>query len=291
VSFDSDESSRQDSQPVEGFKFVLPTVTYRLTSAAHDVTINAEVYTAATITRGNVVVTGDSDKAELVVTMPVSHPIAQRYLQQGVPPRDVLVTCYRQQPGGFEQWWKGYATSIGVSGREASFRIPSLIADVLRRKLPVIGASRSCPHILYDPNTCKLSRAASGIPTIGTVKISTTIAAPPSGSTLVVAALGTWPNHAAQLGEVVHVASGERRSIFDQVGTTLSLQMPILEAANGDAVDVYVGCSHFMETPTTVETFPAGCRGLQNVDNYGGFPAMSMTDVFDPGGVGVLGIR
>jgi hypothetical protein len=157
------------------------------------------------------------------------------------------------------------------------------------RKLPVIGASR--PARTSSTTNCKLSRAASGIPIIGTVKISTTIASPPSGSTLVVASLGTWPNHAAQLGEVVHVASGERRSIFDQVGTSLTLQMPILEAVNGDAVDVYVGCSHFMETPVTVGTFPAGCRGLQNVDNYGGFPAMSMTDVFDPGGVGILGIR
>jgi hypothetical protein len=288
VSFDSDESSRQGSQPVEGFKFVLPTVTYRLTGGAHDVTINGEVYTAAPIARGNVVVTGDADKAELVVTMPVSHAIAQRYLQQGIPPRDVLVTCYRQQPGGFEQWWKGYATSIGLSGREASFRIPSLIADAISRKLPVIGASASCPHMLYDANTCRVSRAAVTA-ALGAVKRTTTIASI-AGNDIGVVSLGGWPDNAAMLGELVHVPSGERRSIYSQIGTTTTLQMPILEAQIGDAVDVYAGCSHAMDS-VIATSMPIGCVRFGNAVNFGGFSDLVNINPFDPKGLGVLAVK
>jgi uncharacterized phage protein (TIGR02218 family) len=208
--------------------------------------------------------------------MPVSHAIAQRYLQQGVPAaRRARRRSYRQQPGGFEQWWKGYATSVAIAGREASFRIPDLTADALSRKLPVIGAGKACPHILYNAQ-CQVSRAL--------FKVTTTIAAPPSGNTITVASMApfTGQDQWARFGEIVHVSTGERRAIFDQVGNVQTVQMPILEAVNGDAVEVYAGCDH------TVDTCQAK---FQNVVNYGGFPELPGANPFQPAGFGTIAYR
>jgi uncharacterized phage protein (TIGR02218 family) len=274
VSFDSDEKSRAGSQPVEGYKIELSTVTYRLTSAAHDVTISGEVYTASTISRGNVVATTNAEKDELVITLPVAHAIAQRFLQSGISPRAVKVTVFRQQPGGFEQWRVGYATSIAAEGDVASLRVPSLTADPIRRKLPVIGAGKLCPHVLYDTQ-CQISRAS--------FKVTTTIANI-SGDTITVASMAPFigQDHFAQYGELVHVPTGERRPIYDQVGNVQTLQMSIPEAVIGDAVEVYAGCDHSVET----------CQAkFTNVVNYGGFPELPGANPFQPAGFGTIAYK
>jgi hypothetical protein len=221
-------------------------VTYRLTSAAHDVTINGEVYTASPITRGSVVVTSDAGKSELVVTMPVAHAIAQRTCRTASRRAFVMVTVYRQQPtAGFEQWCKGYATSIAADGgrpREPTHPLAHRRC-YLRRKLPVIGAGKSCPHMLYDaqcgvvrsrvrdldddrePLRGRRSRSSSAAPFIGQQQF-------------------------AQYGELVHVPTGERRPIYDQVERHGShdRQCPIRDRCARRCRLVYAGCDHSVET-------------------------------------------
>ncbi len=294
MSFDSDESSVQDSRPDEGYKIELPLVTYYLASGVRDVMIGADLYTATTISRGAIMISGLDGTDELEVSMHVSHPVAQRYLQDGIPPRAVLVTVYRKQPGGYSQWKKGYATAISVDGLVAKLRIPSLTSDAVKRKLPTVGASRTCPHQLYDTN-CRVDRSGS-FPSTAPHKQSATVAAI-SGVTVTVPTLTGWTHRHAELGELVHTDTGERRSIYTVaegggfvigVGPfVLTIQMPIVEMLVGDAIDVYAGCNHRINSDEEIAAGTGlGCREFVNVVNFGGQVDMPVVNPFQPGALG-----
>jgi uncharacterized phage protein (TIGR02218 family) len=131
-----------------------------------------------------------------------------------------------------------------------------------------VNAQKQCNHVLYDRG-CTVARAG--------FKVTTTANA--SGTTLTLAGIGGNPNGWAKHGDVVRVSDGERRSILEQVGTTVTIDVPFGTFVNGDSVEVYAGCDWLVETCVTK---------FANVANFGGHPEMPTNNPTAPTGYGVI---
>ncbi len=269
----ADESGVQTSRPREGIEIRLPLVVYRIATGTRDITINGQRFRAGTSQREEIKLETTEDESALIIRLPMKHPVPQRWLASASPPNAIEVNVYRMQltSGEYERVWNGYVSSIGAADNNtvATLRVPSVASTLLNLKLPTILVGRECPHILYDAN-CQVARAS--------FKVSTTITSV-NGRIIHVASMGANPDFWADAGEIVHTASGERMSVFTQVGTVITMKRPVVEMKIGDAVEVFAGCLHRI-----VED----CDGkFNNRLNFGGFPQMQSTNLISPTGLGV----
>lgn len=260
----------ESANPREGFEMTTPSVTYREASGDLDLTISGQTYTASTISRSEQAISSAGGGSAMVVKLPVTHPLVQRYLANGVPPRQILVTIRRQEGALVEQVWCGYVTSISCAKHDASLLVPSRSSETFKRPLPVYGTGRACPHVLYDAN-CKVDRTSFAV---------STLVASHRGRTVSIASIAGKPDHWALGGELLHVPSSERMTVLDQVGVVVTIQAPIFELVDGDAIVLYAGCLH---------DIGPSCRDkFNNVINYGGFPDLPRGNPFVPGGLGII---
>lgn len=270
MTYQADEESVEDGRPQEGFEFILPTVTYRLTSGVKDVSIGGQTYRATTIERGAIDIKTDGDAADLEVPVLITHALPQRYLQLGVPPKRIDVNVYRKQlnSGDSVSVWTGRVVGMRCEKHVATFLIAQRLGDAAPRRIPTITVGRECPHVLYD-TPCGVLR--------NSFKVSTTVTAV-DGAAVVVDSMGANPDQWAQWGELVHVASAERMTIADQTGTTIRMQVPIVGMQEGDEVEVYAGCDHTIAT--CLEKFA-------NQNRFGGFPQLPKRNPFVSNGYGI----
>lgn len=272
-------------QPIDLYDFVTPTTTYRVTSYHRDVAFGGNTYAAITIARADLAVVGaPAERQPLTVDLPVAHPICQRYLASGIPPKNLKITVRRLQKtsGAAMGQWSGYANAVSVAGRTASFQVVDPLAESGIVNLPTIGASNTCQAVLYD-SICQVAKAP--------LKVTTTIASidlvtDPTGRTVVLADAGS-------------IVSGHGNGYFDhgffdlggsndnpnltiasQVGATVVLRVPPVGSVIGASVDVFPGCDK--QIATCFSKFG-------NVINFVGFPYLDGTiNPWAPRGTGVL---
>lgn len=263
------------------------TTTHRLTTGTTDIVHDSQIYTATAAARGVIGVAQSGNGKEMTLTLPIDHAFVRRYLQLVTPPRRITVTLRRLYlpSEDSEIAWIGYVTELAVDGdnTQASFTVPSRMSEYLLRSLPARTVGKRCPFVLYD-DTCKVSRTAS----VGGIahKVTTTVIAVDGRDVRVdlanVARNGTW----AELGELLHTASGERGSVRRQADlspgtsavTVLSLDLPIPGMKVGDSVDVFAGCNWGLEHCSAK---------FENKDNYGGQPVLPSRNPHAVAGVGV----
>jgi len=264
--FYNDEASAEYSQPREFADITYGNVTQHIAFTNRDLRVNGVLYTAIAAARGEIGTNRWNDNKEMTLTLPIDHAIVRRYLQLGVPPQKITVTLWRRQErsGLVERMWTGEVTSMSVDddNTEATFRVPSRDGEALQRKLPTISTGRRCPHILYD-KMCQVDRNAFKVATVATSVSGRDVylTVDTSGH------LSPW----GVGGELVHVATGERRTVRDVLNinpATLqimaSLQLPIPDLKQGDSIELYAGCDHTM-------TGVQGCAAkFANAQNYGG---------------------
>lgn len=113
-------------------EFILPAVTYRIASGAQPATINGQTYEP--LASGEVEASGD-DGAHLVISIPASHPLAQRCLDGGVP-HPIFASVWRTQEssGQAEKVWSGDVSSLAIVGRVAKFLVSARSGEALERK-------------------------------------------------------------------------------------------------------------------------------------------------------------
>lgn len=269
TTFLEDEESAESSAPREGIEFILPVVTYRVSTGTRNVVIDGRTFTAAPGGRGEVAVSSNGDPRSMTVTLPMSHAVCQRYMAGGVPPRQILVNIWRQQgvSGLTELVWTGHITSLAPEGNVGKLLVPSRSSEAYQRRLPTVTAGRDCPHILYD-DQCQANRVAH--------QITTTVTSV-SGRVIHVASIGN-PDNWADFGEVEHVDSGERMTVQLQVGLVITMQLPIFELRFGDTVVVSAGCTHAIGV--------CASKFLNQV-NFGGQPSLPFKNPHIPTGFGV----
>ncbi|MGE0402706.1 MAG: phage BR0599 family protein [Kofleriaceae bacterium] len=284
MAYDDFEQSVQDGAPVELYTFTGPTGTYRLTSAEEDVTFGS-VFTATQISRSNSDISSVTSQVRaLTISLAMAHPLAQVLVGNGIPPRNVEVVISRFHRGDSfsEQIWRGYVSMVDTEGEYARLTVPSSLEEQFAIRLPIAIVQRTCNHMLYDAG-CTVDRdyaiyqneafmSASAVDSISTDGLTIVVDELKDGSA--VDRLDDW----ATLGEVRRVTDGERRSIVDQTGTTIVLDMPFATLEVGDDLEVYAGCD--LTPETCAEKFA-------NIANFGGSPQLPTTNISAPTGFGV----
>lgn len=278
TTFAEDETSVSDSRPIELYDFDLVTTIHRLTSADADVVFGGNLYTAVPISRGNTTEVALGQVRETIVSLPVNHAVAQELIGNGIPPRTARLTITQLQQTSNEtrRVWRGEILGVTTSGGEddggiARLRVPNATDQAFSVALPFAVASKVCNHALYDAG-CALPRdpAFRVTPTVASI----------NGIELVVSTMSGKPDQFAQFGEVLRVADGERRSVLSQLGTTITLDVPFRTLLVGDALEVWAGCDHTVES---------GCRDkFNNVINFGGHPELPIGNPTAPTGFGVI---
>lgn len=283
TTFDDNERSISQNRPIDLYTFTTPTTTYRHTSHPVNVDYGGNTFTALTMSRGDQQVTQDPTGRELIVYLPISHPLVQRYTASGIPEHGVLITLQRLQTlsSVAVQYRSGFAGGLTIRGRIAEIRLPDITDDSFKIQLPVIAAHQSCNHILFDAQ-CSFDDGLGtpDPPVAASFLVTTTIAAPPTDTSITVASVGGHPDGWFSFGDAVHVATQQRRMIIGQVGTALTLVAPFVGAASGDVIQIYAGCDHSI--PTCVLKF-------NNRKNFGGHPQMNTGhDLWNPFGLGII---
>lgn len=274
------------NNPREYYEIVVGATTYRIASGTQSMLVDGLVYVATPMARSTIPVVDASAESALELTLPVDHALARRYLQAGVPPQQIIVTVRRKDGSTTKRIWVGEVTSMSVDdeGTEATFYCPSRAGSALERFLPTVTAGRKCPHMLYG-DVCGVSRTDSG-PSGLLHKVTTTVSLV-NGRTVrvdlsTITATDPLRSKWAVMGELVHVASGERMTIVEQhdVGpgsstvTNLDLQMPIPGMKIGDSIEVYAGCDWTILTCD---------EKFDNLPSHGGYTYLPVRNPFIPG--------
>jgi hypothetical protein len=276
VTVDTIEASNQSSSPRELIAITHGATTYRIATGTRDVMYDNQIYTATAAARGEIGVPPvDDANVECEITLPIDHAFVRRYLKQLMPPLSIACTIRRlYYPGGeTEQIWSGPITSMSCDDDDtlATFRSPSFASEAAVRKLPTISVGRTCPHILYGAG-CNVDRNNV------LFKVTTTVISV-NGRDVHVDIGSLSADHWSDGGEIVHVATGDRMTIREQLYinnppssvVTLSLQDRMPDLKIGDSVEVYAGCDHIITT----------CHGkFDNRENFGGYPQLPSDNPF-----------
>lgn len=295
MSFDDDDVSAEDSAPRDYFEIVIGMSIYRIAHGARDVWIGTTRYESDAINTDDLAVVqlADSGDPVLKLKLRANHPIVQRWFQYAIPPKTTRVTAYSHQlrSGASRQFWVGPIVSIACEDAGiATLTVSSIIGEPMRRRLPTLTAGRQCGNVLYDDG-CRVSRTgvnADGIP----YRCVATVAYVDGRDVRL--DLSTVPANYAHraewltLGELVHVASGERMTIGAQKDvslgfstvTVVTLQAPIAGMQIGDAIEVYAGCAHDIDT--------CFAKFGNNQVNFGGFPQQPTRNPFFAASYGVV---
>lgn len=268
----SNEDAVEDSEPREWFLITHGNTSYPIASGDRDVPYGNVNYVATPSAILDIpVATTDEQTQQTTFRIIATHALVQRYLALGSPPNSILLVARRGQADGsdVQQLFAGYIMSLGFDGNLAVFALVSRAGLAMRKKLPTILVDTMCQHVLYDAN-CKADQPSN--------TISTTIASI-DGRNLLVASMSGKPDQWARYGVIKHVASGEQQTIWDQVGTAITMAAAVVEMHAGDAIEISRGCAH----DTTA------CRDdFANILNYGGLPNRPTKNPFVPTGMGVI---
>lgn len=261
------EGGIETSQPREGYEFIFPSVTYRFSSGSEDITINGNLFRRGQVERTSTPVTdASSAQKEMTIRIPMTNPVATRYLRGFIPPKFLRVYVYREQvlSGTAKCIWRGEVRAASFAGgenRALELVVPSRLAEAMQRRLPLAVVGPDCPHQLYDKQ-CNVLASAFRVPTtIANIQ----------GAVVTVAGMAEHPDQWAQFGSIRHVATQEEITVFDQTGNDLTLQFKLYDASVGDAIEVFAGCSHDISTCATK---------FGNQGNFGGAPLMPFDNPF-----------
>lgn len=272
------ENSVQDADLREIYVFDLTTGTHNLTGHDDDVTYDAVTYTSTPgLSRGTVELSPLTQQRQMTITLPIDHAIVLGLLP--IPPRDATVTITRVHAGATaasdqrRQIWSGTIAEVQLDGGNgdnpyARIRVSGAVDVLFDVALPVLRVMRSCQHQLYS-TACTVTKSGSNgkTPTVAAV----------SGTTIATSSLSGW-TFQARHGEVIRTADGERRSIIEQSGNAIVVDVPFATLNVGDALQIWRGCDKQAST----------CAGeFLNIQNFGGHPDVPIANPASPTGKGV----
>lgn len=254
MSFEENERSIDSSAPIECYKFVGSFKTYRYTSSDVVETVGGETYTPLAISRSQLKsATHEDSDISLDLQFPCNTDVIVDYAFAQVPPR-LDLTVFRQQPDGeFVTIWQGVIRGFDITDRTAKIKVPSIFSLALEGEVPGPRYQVPCNHVLYS-SLCGASRVDNSfIATVQSVN-ATDIS------------LSTIPTTTNDLraGEIVNNRNGERRLIFSNSGSALTIGYPFADLVPGDEVQLVRGCDHRGRNGDCLNKF-------NNYINFGGF--------------------
>lgn len=234
---------------------------YAYTDNEEDITFGGKVYVATPITRGNIVSQGNLDKSTMEVTAPRDIEVAGLFTLW-VPSSPVTLTIrqgHLDDPDN--EWpvcWAGLVLGSTRVDSDVKFTCEPASSSMRRPGLREFYGT-SCPHVVYEENSCRANKAAR------TRAGQTVNALSGFNVTLESGWQGAFENRVFRNGWIEWVKDGRRhiRSILSVTsGGVIKIKGAIsglLEV--GDTVDVVAGCNHQRTDCLTLH---------ENIHNYGG---------------------
>ena len=265
MTFTDVETSVHDGRPIELYRFISPTTTYRYTSAGQTFVLDGEVFQAQPIQRNAMQGASQDDSPTLDIEISIDAPVIQDFAF-GVSENSLRMELLRSHgtPATTALQWEGDVTAISVSGRLGRIRVPSRFGSNLVVPVPSVYFQSQCNHSLYD-SRCQIARAGFRQATQVDVVNQTSVS---------VLDVGGQPDQWYQGGELLRSSDGERRLIVSQIGLSLTLNFPFRTLELGDAVEIFAGCDR--TAPTCRDKF-------SNIENFGGHPLIPLLNVFEAG--------
>ena len=268
MSYESDEISIQDSQPIELYIFSYNGIYYNYTSSRYTQT---RVYGGTTfvfepeyIRRGDNLKLGDSSGTIETCTITVGRTNPVALLYQGAPPElgAVNVQIYRTHgdaiSGEYIKILDGIVSSVKFDGSDAELTIT--IENVLNRLIPRGQLSYYCQNCIYD-DKCNLDRDTWGVFAWADGGFS--------GLWIYSSVAGTYPDDYFTDG---YIKIGNcYRGIYSHKGTGIGLKYPIPPSEVQNNFTLYPGCSGL---------FTLCATKFGNTENFSGIPYMQPYDAF-----------
>ncbi|EGO65622.1 phage BR0599 family protein [Acetonema longum] len=160
------ESSAQNGQPIECYKFRYRDMTYLYTSDRSDVALTVteneltgtERYAADYIRRNSIKPSSQGDSSSVVVTVTKDNAVAALF-KAAPPDKPVTLTIIRlhdQDHGVFDKLFAGEI--VQASFRDSECELTVKMENWLSRKLPNFMRQFFCCNVVYDAS-CRLNKA------------------------------------------------------------------------------------------------------------------------------------
>lgn len=280
------EQSAFSGRPIELYEFLRESGGvehfWLYNGSDRDIIYAGETFKHIPIKRDTIRLSGEAASTNLMITMPIAEDFCQQFRLAGTVPSDtVWVRVRRVHAGEINDLdgnaptvvndalvvWVGTVNGITqIDEVEAKITCAMLAASFRRGGLRY-GYQRSCPHVLYAPNTCKVDKALYQTEAVASAIDGSVIAAPE-----LAAEASGWFN--GGFIEYAMASSGiiERRMIVSHVGDTITIMgLPVGLEVDG-AFSAYPGCER---------TIDVCVAKFDNLENYGGFPHTPGRNPFD----------
>lgn len=265
MSFDAYDRSIDQAQPLFLYQFRLGDREWRFASCATDVTTpDGRLWMAEAISHSSIRQSGDAQTDILTVECPSSIGPVQAFIISP-PTRAVTLTIFAKDASDAEVLviYVGEVSQVNFPQPNKAAMSCDSIGVTMGRQGLRLGWQRSCPYALYDPVTCKVSKAAHAVPAtitgISGFDITVNVAL----------AAGIYPGGFFEWSHPVKGA--EFRAIEAQNGSVLKVFGSTLDLYVGMSITLYRGCKQT----------PEACKEFGNYYNYGGVPLMPGKSPFD----------
>lgn len=267
MTFDAQETSREDAQTLELYQFVFGAETFRFTSYNSDISWGGLTYLATQISRTETQNSVEDAINQLTITMTLDNPVAQKFISN-VPGDVGSMRVLRANANDVAEesivLFEGFVASVKFDGELQAQVLCNPSTNVFQRSGPRFSYQGICNHVLYDAR-CKIAR--SGFTFTG-------LASAVSGADVTVNGVSGQGASWAVGGfiQAPTAAPEDKRLILAQAGDVLTLLLPFSITVLATQVDVLAGCDHSLAT----------CQSkFSNVINYGGFPYVPRKNPFN----------
>ena len=250
------ETSNESGAPVELYEFTYGNTHWYYTSGDEDVTYQSKTYISTVMTREALKESGEINQANLTITVQRDNEVADLF--RLYPPAEVVmvkISRYHRDDAEVIIPWVGRILNVEWRDGLATLHTEPVFTSILRNGLHRFY-QRQCPHLLYGAQ-CGLSRSA--------FKVSATVINVINNVIQVNEAAQQIDGYFAG-GYIAFVnmsGSTENRLITDHTSIDLTLPAAVPGLAAGDAIELYPGCDHVLNTCDTK---------FSNSLNYGGYP-------------------
>lgn len=266
--YDTEESSVENSQPFEIYRFLLGSEEFLYSSTIDSQTIDGKVYVPTEIKRGQIAQGKTERTKSLQVEIAATNALARRYV--GPPPgRRAALSIFRvQRPDGTLTPTLIYSGTVKAcrfpkNGNFAVMEVQSIEASS-SRAVPRYTYMGMCNHVLYD-SQCGVSPASfthAGVVTLVSSNQITVSGLNASGLDVV--------------GGYVDSSTGqEKRQVLAQSGDVITVLLPFEEDPTGTTVSVIAGCNKVLKEDCA--------QVFSNEINFGGFSFVPRRNVFTAG--------
>ena len=273
ATYDTLESSTEESRPIEVYNFALGSDNFLYTSWAQAITLGSDVYVPAAIARNQIAQGSDQRNRNLIVTLPSNNEFAAKYINI-VPGQKATLSIIRLQPDEVPAFntqalgFKGQVQSVKYTddGHNAEVVLRSI--EVARsQNIPRFSYMSLCNHFLYDSG-CGVD--PSNFNHVGLVSAGGTTA------TITVAgasgeADGFWTGGYA----TTTVGASDFRLILAHTGDVLTLLLPFAIDVSGIDLQIFAGCDHSLLGHCSTK--------FENAIEFGGSPFVPNKNIFQTG--------